>query len=166
MKKITTKWVFVIMAFFMLTSCDKDQEMAYYLDGIWHGTIRDSRDMYDVTMEFIQSGMFSSSGYGYEKDCSWSGHVSRVRFDWTVGNRNIYLRYSDGTRFVMECDYFPKYARTGENFRGRIYDERSKADVADFILTKIYLHDDRSNKQDSTVVVDKNNVEFNQEEVK
>ena len=163
--KFYAKWIVAIMAIFVLSGCSKDQEMAYYLDGVWNGYIA-SRETYNVTMEFVQNGIFSSSGYGYEEDCKWSGHVSRARFRWNVSNRYIYLDYDDGTHFVMDCDFFPKYARVGEIFQGTIYETRTKEDVARFSLKKIYLHEDRSNKQDSVVVIDNNNVEPNQNELK
>lgn len=156
-----------VMAMLMLTACDKDHEMAYYLDGIWNGQIRDNHDTYDVTMEFIQSNGFSRSGYGYEEDCSWSGHLSRARFDWTVRDQCIYLHYSDGTSYVMECNYFPRYAREGENFSGMIYNERTKENIADFYLYKRFNHDDRANVTDSVVVTDiKPNVELKESEMK
>jgi hypothetical protein len=79
------------------------------------------------------------------------------------------LRYHDGTNFVYECDWFPGNGRIGENFRGTIYNERNKERVANFYLYKRYNHDDNGyyfNKQDSVVVIDNNNVEPNQNELK
>ena len=39
MKAIGTRLLILIMAAFMFTGCSKDQEMAYYLDGIWNGYV-------------------------------------------------------------------------------------------------------------------------------
>lgn len=166
-KKLNTRLMMALFAILSLTACDKDHEMAYYLDGIWYGQIKDDRDSYAVTMEFIQDDGFSRSGYGYEEDCSWTGHVSHVKFTWTVRDQSIYLHYNDGTSYVMVCDYFPRYARIHESFRGKIYNERTKNDIADFILTKQFNHDDRSNETDSVVVMDnKPNVELKESELK
>ena len=166
-KTIYTRLMTVMLAILSLTACDKDHQMAYYLDGVWNGEIRDNYDTYLVTMEFVQSNNFSRSGYGYEEDCKWNGHVSRVRFDWSVRDQCIYLHYSDGTYYVMECDYFPRYARKGESFRGRIYNERTKVDIADFLLRKTLNHSDRSLETDTVVVIDtKPNVELKENELK
>lgn len=169
MKAIGTKLLILMMAVFMFTGCSKDQELACYLDGYWEGLITDANDEYSVTIEFVQRNGFAKSGWGYEKDCSWTGHVSKVQFDWEVKDRLIYLRYHDGTNFVYECDWFPGNGRIGENFRGTIYNERNKERVANFYLYKRYNHDDNGyyfNKQDSVVVIDNNNVEPNQNELK
>ena len=166
-KKIYTRLMMALFAILSLTACDKDHEMAYYLDGYWNGQIRDDYDSYVVNIEFVQSTGFSRSGYGYEEDCSWNGHVSRVKFDWTVRDQCIYLHYTDGTSYVMECDYFPRYAREGEIFRGKIYNERTKVDIADFMLRKSSNHSDRSLETDSVVVTDtKPNVELKDSELK
>ena len=37
-----------------LTSCDDDQDTAYYLAGEWRGTIYDGNDTYDATFYFNQ----------------------------------------------------------------------------------------------------------------
>ena len=166
-KKLNMRLMMALFAILSLTACDKDHEMAYYLDGIWNGQIRDNRDTYAGTMEFIQDNGFSRSGYGYEEDCSWTGHLSRAKFNWTVRDQCIYLRYNDGTSYVMECNYFPRYAREGENFSGIIYHERTKENIADFYLYKRYNHDDRSVETDSVVVMDnKPNVELKESELK
>ena len=168
MKALGTKLFILTMAVFMLTGCSKDQELAYYLDGYWSGQIVDNNDKYRVTIEFIQRNGFAKSGWGYERDCSWTGHVSRIKFDWSVKDRLIYIRYHDGTNFVLECDWFPHDSSIGVDFSGIIYNELTKEDVASFFLHKTDNHGDYDyNKQDSVVVIDnKNNVEPNQNELK
>jgi hypothetical protein len=170
MKTFSTKILIFAMAIFTLVSCSDDQELAYYLDGYWEGLITDANDEYSVTIEFVQRNGFAKSGWGYEKDCSYTGHRSKVKFDWEVRDRLIYLRYHDGTSFVYECDWFPRNGRIGDNFKGIIYNEPYKERVANFYLYKRFNHDDNDyyyNKQDSVVVIDnKNNVEPNQNELK
>ena len=135
MKALGTKLFILTMAIFTLVSCSDDQELACYLDGYWEGLITDANDEYSVTIEFVQRNGFAKSGWGYERDCSYTGHISKVKFDWEVRDRLIYLRYHDGTNFVYECDWFPRNGRIGDNFKGIIYNEYDKERVASFWIS-------------------------------
>ena len=147
MKKFSTLYMtaLLLMAAFAFTSCtDDDQDMAYYLDGVWQGYISDGSQTYAATLEFEQrdGNYFAKSGYGYEEDCTWTGHVSRTQFRWSVSNRFVYLDYGPEGLYVLDCANFPTSFRTGEYMSGRIWHQRSQEHVANFQLRKVYNHDD------------------------
>ena len=79
-----------------LTSCDDDQDTAYYLAGEWRGTIYDGNDTYDATFYFNQYDDFSTSGTGWETDRGWYNY-SQAPFHWWVRSGEIFIQYDDHT---------------------------------------------------------------------
>lgn len=147
MRKISTLYTMALLltAAFAFSSCSNDDEdMAYYLDGVWKGSIYDGNQVYDATLEFEQrnGNYFSTSGYGYEEDCTWTGHVSRTQFRWYVRNRFVYLDYGPDGVYILDCSNFPNSSFIGEHMSGKIWHERSQEHVANFRLRKKYNHSD------------------------
>lgn len=146
MKRFTTTWTLVLMAVlsFSLMSCqDDDERLAYYLDGVWQGTITDDEQSYSTTIQFFQDSYYSAQGEGFEKSTGWSyGHTTRTHFTWWVQNRTIYLQYSGSRRYiVMECNWLPGTSSLGEELIGRFLDYDTGYDMADFYLRKVYNND-------------------------
>ncbi len=129
-----------------LNSCqDKDERLAYYLDGIWEGTVISGSGNYDATIEFVQEGFYDNYGYGYEWDTGWNhGNTTRTYFEWYVQNRNIYIHYQDmahGEYVVMDYDRLPRSPAEGVMLSGAFYDDYSGDWLADFRLYKVRNHD-------------------------
>lgn len=147
MKKFSKLFTFVFIAILSLsfTSCQTDeQQLASYLDGYWDGYIRNNKDTWNVTMQFIQQNPYSRSGYGYEEDHGWrNGSYSRVKFTWSVDldRRLILLRYNDGTNVEVEYDQLPYTDHLRERFSGMMYTDRNSK--AEFYLIKTENHSNR-----------------------
>lgn len=142
MKKIAVLWAVMLAAMmsFSLTSCmDGDEEIAYYLDGEWEGTLYSSDGVrYDVTMYFDQyKNYYATSGTGYEVDRGWWGRNSRMAFDWRVSNGCIYITYADRTRVIVDYDVLPRSSMRGEVFSGYFVDWDTDMTLAEFTLRKV-----------------------------
>ena len=134
------------------TSCqDKDERLAYYLDGIWEGYIVNGTDNYDATIEFVQEGFYDNYGYGYEWDNGWShGLTTRTYFEWYVQNRCIYIHYEDmprGSYIIMDYERLPRSSAEGVMLVGSFLDDYSGEWLADFRLQKVRNHDDYYGKE-------------------
>lgn len=149
MKKLYTNIVLVLMAALTMTtftSCDKDSDLAYDLDGIWQGTIVGdyysdrygvTRTDYDTEICFHQDGAFSRGGTGYEIDReSWSGTTQRFNFVWRVNNGRIYIEYDDGYRVIIR-DFETYYMGGNMRFRGYFDDYDTGQPMASFNLVKV-----------------------------
>lgn len=117
MKKISNYLLLSLLAVFSLslTSCDRDHNIAFELDGTWDGYINANGRSYTTTWVFRQDG-FSRHGYGYEYAGRWSDYTE---FDWTVDNGNIYLYYKDYDRTEVVLH---DYRLTSSRLEGYIQD--------------------------------------------
>lgn len=124
-----------------LTSCNDDQEIAYYLAGEWQGEITSvmTNERFNVTMFFDQNAndYYSTSGTGYEVDWGWQGRSSRMAFTWYVRNRGIRINYQDRTRVIAEWDQLPYNANPGQRFSGYFVDWDTGETLAEFYLVKM-----------------------------
>ena len=149
MKKIYTHIAVALMAVLTMTaftSCDKDSEIAYDLDGIWQGTIVGNyyssrygatRTDYDTEIRFYQNGAFSRGGTGYEIDReNWTGYTTRFDFDWKVRDERIYITYDDGFQVVIR-DWETYYMGNTMRFRGYFEDYHTGEQLASFNLIKV-----------------------------
>lgn len=161
MKKLSSIFMVALVAFFTLsfTSCDKDSEVAYTLDGTWKGYMYIYYGSYQSTYSIIEfdqnDGLYSGTGYwtDFYEDYSWSGKNYRPtsRFNWTVRNGNIYISFLDGSSDVTIYNY----SINDNYFRGTI--EAANGNKADFSLTKYgssynwrdYYYSETSNTVDS-----------------
>ena len=151
MKKFTTTWTLalVVMFSFALMSCqDDDERIAYYLDGVWRGSITEDESntlkrWYQTTIEFFQDDYYAVQGYGYETS-TWShGHTTRTYFEWWVRDKIIYLHYSDSHQYIiMECNRLPRTSKLYEELTGRFVDYDTDYVMADFWLQKDFNHDE------------------------
>ena len=145
MKKLYTNIAVVLMAVLTMTaftSCDKDVDLAYDLDGIWQGTILGNYYYdrygtnytdYDTEICFYQNGAFSRGGTGYEIDRdNTTGRYSRFNFDWKVRNGRIYISYDDGTDVAIT-----HYSLWSNEFRGEFRDYHNGRTLATFRFYRI-----------------------------
>ncbi|MFW5513678.1 MAG: hypothetical protein ACOCOY_07275, partial [Prevotella sp.] len=82
-----------------LTSCDDDQDTAYYLAGQWHGSIYDGNRSYDATFYFYQYDDYSTSGTGWETDRGWYNY-SQAPFHWWVRNGEIFIQKKKNSQVI------------------------------------------------------------------
>ena len=118
------------------TSCDKDAEIAYNLDGgTWRGTMYTYYKGYEATYSVIHfnqnNGLRSGNGYwiDYFNNYYWnSNNYIANHITWTVnnGNINIYLEEERLTVVIYN------YALTDSRFSGVI--ELSNGERKDFSL--------------------------------
>lgn len=96
------------------TSCDKDADRAYTLDGVWKGNMYIWYGEYESSysiIEFDQYSITSNYGTGYWIDYYdgnyWNGYNYRPyrTFSWSVNNGTIYIRFNDGSSEVTIYDY-------------------------------------------------------------
>lgn len=167
MKKFYTNIAVALMAVFTmtaLTSCDRDSDIAYDLDGIWQGTIignyyadryGTTRTDYDTEIRFYQDGVFSRGGTGYEIDReSWTGRISQFDFEWRVRDGRIYITYDDGYRVVIR-DWETYYVNNTMRFRGYFDDYETGEQMASFNLVKVaerYSYANNMVKNDSITI--------------
>ena len=149
MKKYYTNIAAVLMAVLSMTaftSCDKDVDIAYDLDGIWQGTILGNYYFdrygtnytdYDTEICFYQDGAFSRGGTGYEIDRdNTTGRYTRFEFDWKVRNERIYICYDDGYEVIIR-DYETYTMGNTLRFRGYFDDYYTGEQMASFNLVKV-----------------------------
>lgn len=133
-------YVILLLCTLTLSSCiSEDEQIAYNLEGVWQGEIRDGRDRYDVTMAFEIDGNDYNGmrGRGYEIDRGWYSRNTEVGFSWVVRGGNIYIVYDDGTRVVVDYDRLPYTSNRGERFAGYFVDWYSNETLAEFYLVKV-----------------------------
>ncbi len=140
MKKLSSFLMIALVAVISLsfTSCDKDSEVAYTLDGTWKGNMYIQYGAYESTYSIIEfdqnDGLYSGTGYwtDFYGSSYWNGKAYRPTssFRWTVRNGNIYITFNDGSSDVVIYDY-----RISDNyFTGVI--EANNGNRASFSLTK------------------------------
>ncbi len=140
MKKISSILMIAVMAIISLsfTSCDKDSEVAYTLDGTWKGNMYIYYGSYESVYSIIEfdqnDGLYSGTGYwtDFYDNNYWGNYSYRpsTRFNWTVRNGNIYITFADGSSDVIIYNY----SISDNYFRGTI--EAANGNKADFSLTK------------------------------
>jgi hypothetical protein len=147
-------WILVLLSMATFTSCDKDVELAYRLDGVWQGEIASEFfhyrwghqvEFYETEICFHQAGAFEAGGTGYELDLSPHGYT-RSYFHWTVRNGRIYLDYDDATNTVAIRDYNTYWNRGRECFSGFFEDMYSRKSLATFNLVKVASNDYYENR--------------------
>lgn len=147
MKKVKF-YLFAMMAIMscgMFTSCDEDVEEAMVLSGEWVGDFGmnytdrygNTYECYDTNLRFYQYNSYSRSGRGeqvdfyYDEDpYRWGGrHDHRFlymkqyyRFEWTISNGVIHLRYPHNPQ--LNIDIYD-YRLTSRYFDGYIGDSRT-----------------------------------------
>lgn len=138
MKKFKTLLAMALIAMISLsfTSCDKDAEIAYNLDGgTWRGTMYTYYGGYEATSSVIHfnqnDGWRSGDGYWIDYFSNYYWHNNNYianHISWTVnnGNINIYLE-EEGIRVVIY-----NYVLTDSRFSGVI--ELSNGERKDFSL--------------------------------
>lgn len=149
MKKIYSYTVMALMTALMmttLTSCDKDVNLAYDLDGIWSGIIIGdyyydryglAGDVYDTEICFYQDGDFSRGGTGYQIDRNReTGRYTRYNFDWKVRDQRIHIYYDDGYEIIIRDYELYDVGRTA-HFRGYFDDAYDGTQLASFDLVKV-----------------------------
>ncbi len=116
MKKLTSFLTVALMTIVCLsfTSCDKDADRAYTLDGVWKGNMYiwygDYESTYSI-IEFDQESITANYGTGrwidYYDTNYWSGHnyTPSRRFEWSVRNGNIYISFYDGSSNITIYNY-------------------------------------------------------------
>jgi hypothetical protein len=128
MKRFTTILTLMMTALlsFTFTSCDKDAEVAYYMDGTWKGNIYVSSNyngqVYKAAYSEIEFDSGYSSGDGY-----WIDYYSNSPYDyianhitWAVRNQNIYIHFEEENsdvviyNFDIDDNMFSGYIQTSD----------------------------------------------------
>ncbi len=119
MKRFKSIWAFVMMAMMTLsfTSCDKDSDIAYTLDGTWSGYMELNHyyeggwyDEYNAKVYFNTTGW--SSGTGMWQDIYSSYLKPTQPITWTVSNGTIIIEFEKSgeraiiTNYSLDNDYF------------------------------------------------------------
>lgn len=139
----------IVTALTFISCQDDDEQLAYYLDGVWEGMIEDGQQRYDTTFKFYQEGgIYSSHGYGEEYDSGWRAGTSYVGFDWSIRNGDIAIVYRNNPNYeihnvYIDYDQLPASGNIGARFSGYMVDARSGQRVASFYLIKTGNWDDR-----------------------
>lgn len=124
MKKISSILMIAVMAIISLsfTSCDKDSDIAYTLDGTWKGDMYIWYGNYESSYSIIEfdqnDGWYSGTGYwtDFYDGNYWGTNNYRPsrKFSWTVRNSNIYINFYDGSSSITIYNY----TITDNYFRG------------------------------------------------
>lgn len=117
----------------MFSSCVRDEDVAYYLAGVWEGTV----DEYSVTMEFYQDDVYTSSGTGWEIDRGWYS-MSKAPFRWWVKDGDIYIQFDDRSNRRVVMDGNIPLARTDDYMRGYFVDYYTGERLAYYNLRQVY----------------------------
>lgn len=116
-----------------LTSCDDDQDTAYYLAGQWHGSIYDGNRSYDATFCFYQYDDYSTSGTGWETDRGWYNY-SQAPFHWWVRNGEIFIQYDDNSNLRVWLKGNIPHSRYDDEMHGFFVDDRTGETLAEYDL--------------------------------
>lgn len=116
-----------------LTSCDDDQDTAYYLAGQWHGSIYDGNYNYDATFYFYQYDDYSTSGTGWETDRGWYNY-SQAPFHWWVRNGEIFIQYDDNSNVRVWLKGNIPHSRYDDEMHGFFVDDRTGETLAEYDL--------------------------------
>ncbi len=112
MKRFKSIWAFVMMAMMTLsfTSCDKDSDIAYTLDGTWSGYMQlrhyydgNWYNTYNANVYFNTTGW--SSGTGMWQDIYSSYLKPTQAITWTVSNGNIYIEFKESGEKAIITNY-------------------------------------------------------------
>lgn len=125
MKRLKSIWAFAILLVVALSfsSCDKDSDIAYTLDGTWSGQMRIGQRYYydnqwwstsEIDVTFYNSDY--SSGSGYWRDYYSSTRYAVNRISWNVNNGNIYIQFLDSGEKAIISDY----SLNDRSFQGKI----------------------------------------------
>ncbi len=118
MKRFKSIWAFVMMAMMTLsfTSCDKDSDIAYTLDGTWSGHIENYFNYlygygeYNTIVYFNTTGW--SSGTGMWQNISSYYLTQPQPITWTINNGTIIIEFEKSgekafiTNYSLDNDYF------------------------------------------------------------
>ena len=116
-----------------LTSCDDDQDTAYYLAGQWHGSIYDGNRSYDATFYFYQYDDYSTSGTGWETDRGWYNY-SQAPLHWWVRNGEIFIQYNDNSNLRVWLKGNIPHSRYDDEMHGFFVDDRTGETLAEYDL--------------------------------
>lgn len=131
----------LLVAAVVLTGCDRDEEMAETLDGIWEGQVsqtffthRGYASTYqDVDIEFYKDPYSFAQGDGIEYDYDpYSWYYTYCRFNYHVSFGVIYIDYEDGTRVAVN-----RRSLTDRIFAGTFCDYYTGRYLADFNFVKV-----------------------------
>ncbi len=112
MKRFKSIWAFVMMAMMTLsfTSCDKDSDIAYTLDGTWSGYMQlrhyydgNWYNTYNANVYFNTTGW--SSGTGMWQDIYSSYLKPTQAITWSVSNGNIYIEFKESGERAIITNY-------------------------------------------------------------
>ena len=119
MKKFKSIWAFVMMLMMTLsfTSCDKDSDIAYTLDGTWSGYMQLRHyydgtwyDTYTAKVYFNTTGWSSGTGMWQDIYSTYLKPTQAIR--WSVNNGNIYIDFQESgekaiiSRYSLDDEYF------------------------------------------------------------
>lgn len=119
MKKFKSIWAFVMMLMMTLsfTSCDKDSDIAYTLDGTWSGYMQLRHyydgtwyDTYNAKVYFNTTGWSSGTGMWQDIYSSYLRPTQAIR--WSVNNGNIYIDFQESgekaiiSSYSLDDEYF------------------------------------------------------------
>ena len=146
MKKIFTLALMAMTVMVTLSSCQRDEEIAEDLAGIWEGEVAQTYfvnrystavDYQSVDIEFYKNPYRYAKGDGIEYD--YSGYDRHgncyyyvCRFVYEVRNGYIYMDYEDDTHVVIS-----RYSLSGTRFSGTFNDYYSGEYLADFDLFRV-----------------------------
>lgn len=119
MKKFKSIWAFVMMLMMTLsfTSCDKDSDIAYTLDGTWSGYMQLRHyydgtwyDTYNAKVYFNTTGWSSGTGMWQDIYSTYLRPTQAIR--WSVNNGNIYIDFQESgekaiiSSYSLDDEYF------------------------------------------------------------
>ncbi len=119
MKKFKSIWAFVMMLMMTLsfTSCDKDSDIAYTLDGTWSGYMQLRHyydgtwyDTYNAKVYFNTTGWSSGTGMWQDIYSTYLKPTQAIR--WSVNNGNIYIDFQESgekaiiSSYSLDDEYF------------------------------------------------------------
>ena len=140
MKTVSRYFQLLILAVVTLgaaSSCNKDSEIAYDVNGVWSGYVTQAYYTYrgygtsqtwDVEMEFIQDGAFSRGGHGYEYVNGRPGQY----FEWYVRDSRIYINYLDNSPRVVIDSYDIYSMNNTRRFKGIFRNDQTGEELAAF----------------------------------
>ncbi len=138
MKRLKSIWAFAILLVVALSfsSCDKDSDIAYTLDGTWSGYMSLNHyydgnwyDDYNAKVCF-NADTYSASGDGYWQDIYSSTIRYTTRINWAVRDGKIYIDFIDNdesaviSEYSLDNDYFSGYIQYYSSYYSTGYSDR------------------------------------------
>lgn len=142
MKKIFNLVALLGIMTLMLTSCNRDERISWTLDGIWEGEVATeyfSHRWQEVVVQYqsvdieFYADSWGGRGRGIEYDYTGYDTYYACEFYYEVRNGRIYLDYDDGSRMMIDRDYY----LTNRVFEGNFCDYRTGEFVASFKFYKV-----------------------------